>query len=142
MMFNWFKNKKLRDSKNIYPLLKADLSSILGDVKIAAIGSRTSKKVLGRNDFDLLIQMPSENQLFTAPLCTPSLRLFVLSVTKFYTDKDVPRSQIEKIIEVYRNRIFPLFYEKWRELSDEFGHSVEVDITFTDGEFPDNAVLL
>ena len=132
------KNAKLRDKRKIFPQIRADLETIFGPVPMAAFGSRTTKRVTGKNDFDVMVRTPTEAELFSAPGANAAFVLFVRQNSRLYQEPGM--SQHEGILNLYRNRVLPKFIDKWRGMEDEYGQPVEVDITFTDQEFPESTI--
>lgn len=128
----------LRDKKHIFDLIKADLIRVYNTPKVVAVGSRVTDRVSGKNDFDVLAQIPDLATLKKSPHLTPERVLFCERIVAYH-----PHFQGDNgFFKAYLHYTMASLRKSWAKLEDEYGNPVVVDVGWTDGEFPEHAVIL
>ena len=128
----------IRDKLNIFQKIKEDLIETYGVRGVAAVGSRVTDRVGGKNDFDVLSHLPTLNELRNAPSMSPDRWIFCQKLLQ----GEAVANPAEFIFNTYLHRTLPHLKKKWLSWTDEYGNPVKVDIGWTGGTFPEHAVVL
>lgn len=89
------------DEKGLFPRIKESLLEVFPNSRFFVKGSRLGNKIGNKYDFDIIIEIPGLTR-----------ESYLLSIDKFYRESEVIK-------------------EYYKEVIDEFGNPVKIDLFFT-----------